>query len=82
MPAPGHVTVDDVDPGAVVELGILQTVSRVQLAVGAGRVVEQLGEGPHDMVVVVEDLVVVPGGPRCRRTNTVWGSLTMIPTGQ
>ena len=61
MPAPGHVTVDDVDPGAVVELGILQAVGRVQLAVGAGRVVEQLGEGPHDMVVVVEDLVVVPG---------------------
>ena len=82
MPAPGHVTVDDVDPGAVVELGILQTVSRVQLAVGAGRVVEQLGEGPHDMSSSWKTSSWYPDGPRCRRTNSVWGSLTMIPTGQ
>jgi hypothetical protein len=39
----GHVAVDDVDAGAVVELGIMQAVSRIQLPVGTVRVVEQLG---------------------------------------
>ena len=34
--AAGHVAVDDVDPGAVVELGVLQALCRVQLAVGGG----------------------------------------------
>jgi hypothetical protein len=63
VPAAGDVAVDDVDPGAVVELRVLEAVGRVQLAVGAGRVVEQLGQRPHDMVVVVEDLVVVSGRP-------------------
>ncbi len=57
--APGDVAVDDVEPGAVVELGVLQALGRVELAVGAGGVVEDLGEGAHDVVVVVEDLVVV-----------------------
>jgi hypothetical protein len=41
------VTVDDVDPSTVVELCILEAVGRVQLAVGTGRVVEQLGQGPQ-----------------------------------
>jgi hypothetical protein len=45
MPDAGHVAVDDVDTGAVVELGVQQSVGRIQLAVGTGRVVEQLGRG-------------------------------------
>ena len=63
MPDAGHVAVDDVDEGAVVELGVLQAVGRIQLAVGTGRVVEQLGRGPQHVVVVVEDLVVVSRWP-------------------
>ena len=57
--AADDVAVDDVDR-AVVELRVLEAVGGVELAVGAGRVVEQLGQRPQVMVVV-EDLVVVPG---------------------
>jgi hypothetical protein len=57
----GHVPVHDVDAGAVVELCVLEPVRRIELAVGAGRVVQELGQRPQDIVVVVEDLVVVPG---------------------
>jgi hypothetical protein len=63
MPDAGHVAVDDVDAGAVVELGVMQAVSRTQLAVGIGRVVEQLGRRPQHVVVVMEDLVVVSRWP-------------------
>jgi hypothetical protein len=52
----------DVHPGAVVELRVLEAVGRV-LVVRARPVVEQLGQRPHDVVVVVEHLVVVPGRP-------------------
>jgi len=51
--------VDDVKAGAGVELGILQALGGVEPAVAARRVVEDLGEGADDMLVVVEDLVVV-----------------------
>jgi hypothetical protein len=61
VPAPGDVAVHDVDAGTVVELGVLETVGRIELAVSAGRVVEQLGQDAHDVVVAVEDLVVIPG---------------------
>jgi hypothetical protein len=44
--------------------------------VGAGRVVEQLGQRPQHVAVVMEDHVVVPEGPRWRRANTIAGSLT------
>ncbi len=60
MAAAGDVAVHDVDPGAVVELGVLQALGGIQAAVRRRRVVEQLRENPHDVVVVVEDLVVVP----------------------
>ena len=59
MAAAGDVAVHDVDAGAVVELGVLQSLGRIELAVGRRRVVEQLGQRAHDVVVVVEDLVVV-----------------------
>ena len=36
VPAPGDVTVDDVDPGAV-ELGVLQALGRVERAGGSRR---------------------------------------------
>ena len=72
--AAGDVAVDDVEPGAVVELGVLEPLGGVELAVGAGGVVEDLGEGPDDVVVVVEDLVVVAG--RRRR-----GACTKISSG-
>jgi hypothetical protein len=71
--------VHDVDPGARVELGVLQTLRGVELAVGGRGVVEQLGQGPQDVVVVVEDLVVVARGPAMPtnedRVDCVW--LTM-----
>ncbi len=57
------ITVDDVQAGPVVELGVLEAFGGVELAVRAGGVVEDLGQGPHDVLVVVEDLVVVAGGP-------------------
>ncbi len=57
--AAADVAVDDVQPGAVVELRVLQALGRVELAVARGRVVEDLGERADDVVVVVEDLVVV-----------------------
>jgi hypothetical protein len=63
VPAAGDVAVDDVDPRTVVELRILEAIGRIQLAVGAGRVAEELGPRPQHVVVVVEDLVVVPGRP-------------------
>jgi hypothetical protein len=44
---------------ARVELGVLQTLGWVQLAVGAAGVVEDLGEHPDNMVVVVEHLGVI-----------------------
>ena len=63
--AAAEVAVDDVEAGAVVELGVLEALGGVELAVGAGGVVEDLGERAHDVVVVVEDLVVVAARPRC-----------------
>jgi hypothetical protein len=53
------VAVDDVQPGAHVEPGVLQALGRVELAVGVRGVVEDLGQGAHDVVVLVERLVVV-----------------------
>jgi hypothetical protein len=61
VPAPGDVAVDDVDPGAVVELRVLQALRRVELAVGGSSVVQKLRQRAQDVLVVVEDLVVVPG---------------------
>jgi hypothetical protein len=57
--AAGEVAVHDVEPGAVVELGVLEAFGGVEFAVAGGGVVEELGEGPDDVVVVVEGLVVV-----------------------
>ena len=57
--APADVAVHDVEAGTVVELGVLQALGGVELAMGAGGVVEDLGERADDVVVVVEDLVVV-----------------------
>ena len=61
--AAGEVAVDDVEARAVVELGVLEALARVELAVARGRVVEQLGERAGDVVVVVEALVVVAARP-------------------
>jgi hypothetical protein len=61
----------DVHPGAVVELRVLEAVGRVQLAVRARPFVDQLGQRPHDVVVVVEPSSRYLDGPRWRRTNTV-----------
>ncbi len=55
----GDVAVDDVQARAVVELRVLQTLGRVELAVAHRGVVEDLGERAGDVLVVVEDLVVV-----------------------
>ena len=55
-----QVAVDDVQPGAVVELCILEALGRIQLAVRRRGVLEQFRERASDVVVVVEDLVVEP----------------------
>ncbi|MEZ5207899.1 MAG: hypothetical protein R2690_13195 [Acidimicrobiales bacterium] len=57
--AAAHVAVHDVQACARVELGVLEPVGRVELAMAGAGVVEDLGQDPHDVVVVVEDLVVV-----------------------
>ena len=61
MGVPGHVAVDDVESGPALQLGVLETLGRIQLAVGAGSAVEDPGQGADHVLVVVEDLVVVPG---------------------
>ncbi len=53
----------DVETGATLQLGVLQAEGGVQLPVGARGVVEDPGEHPQDVVVVVEDLVVGTVGP-------------------
>jgi len=63
MAAAADVGVDDVQSGAVVELGVLQSFGRVELSVAGGGVVEELREDPGEVVAVVEDLVVIAGGP-------------------
>ncbi len=61
MAATADVTVHDVDAGAVIELGVLQALGGIELAMGTAGIVEDLGERPNHVVVVVEDLVVVTG---------------------
>lgn len=63
MAAAGDVTVHDVEWRAVVELSVLQPLGRVELAVARRRVVQQLGHGAGEVLVVVEDLVVIPRRP-------------------
>ena len=55
---PSDVRMDDVDPGAAVELRVLQTFGGVQLAVRSAGVVQHLGENSNHVLVIVEDLVV------------------------
>src|SRR5690606_25285532 len=43
--AAGDVLVDDVEPGAVVELGVLEPLGRVELPVGTRGVIDDLGQG-------------------------------------
>ncbi len=59
MTAPGDVAVDDVKAGTVVELSVLEPFARIELAMGTGRVVEDLREDAYDVGIVMEDLVVV-----------------------
>ena len=59
MAAAGEVAVHDLDTGVAVELGVLETLGGVELAVGGRGGVEDLGERSGHVVVVVEDLVVV-----------------------
>jgi hypothetical protein len=61
MTVAADVAVHDVQPGARVELGVLETLGRIELAVRTARIVEDLGQDPPDMVVIVEDLVVIAG---------------------
>ena len=78
VPAAGDVAMHDVDPGAVVELGVLQALGRVELAVRGRGVVEQLGEHAHHVVVVVEDLVVVARRAPVAAHEQASGELTWI----
>ena len=61
--AAADVAVHDVHPRAVVEPRILQPLGRIELAMRAGRVVEEPGERAHHVLVVVEDLVVEAARP-------------------
>ncbi len=61
MTVPADVAVDDVQPGAAVQLSVLEPFARVELAMRPAGVVEDLGKRPHHVLVIVEDLVVVPG---------------------
>jgi hypothetical protein len=55
--------VDDVQPGAVVELRVLEAFRSVELAVRGGRVVEDLCQRAHNVLVVVKRLVVIAARP-------------------
>ena len=61
MAVPPDIAVDDVEAGPVVELGVLEALGGVELAMRAGGVVEDLGQRADDVLVVVEDLGVVAG---------------------
>jgi hypothetical protein len=52
----------DMDASAVVQLCVVQPFRRIELAMRTAGVVENLGENPHYMLVVVEDLVVTAAG--------------------
>jgi hypothetical protein len=65
------VAMDDVQPGAGIQLGVLQALGGIELAVGAGGFVEDLGEGADD--VVVDLLTALPGG---------WGTASGSGQGQ
>jgi hypothetical protein len=55
----GDIRVHDVETGPVVELCVLEAQGRVEFAMGAGGIVEDLGQCAQHVVVIVEDLVVV-----------------------
>ena len=59
MAIAAHVRVHDMNPGPVFELRVLKSLGGVQLAMRLTGVVENLGEDPHHVLVVVKDLVVV-----------------------
>jgi hypothetical protein len=63
MAIAAHVRGHDMNPGPVLELRVLKSLGGVQLAMRLTGVVENLGEHPHDVLVVVKDLVVVAAGP-------------------
>jgi hypothetical protein len=58
------VGVHDVEAGPAVQLGVLEALGGVELAMRPAGVIQDLGEHPDDVVVVVKDLVVVAAGPR------------------
>ena len=62
--AAGDVGVDDVHARPVLESGVLQSFGGIELAMRARRVVEESSERAHDVLVVVEDLVVESTRPR------------------
>jgi hypothetical protein len=64
VPVPADIGVDDVQAGAIVELGILEALCRVELPVRAAGVVEDLGEGIEGSVGSRRALRVLP---RARR---------------
>ena len=45
------------------QLGVLQALGRIELAVGTGSAIEDPRQRRHYVFVVVQDLVVVPDGP-------------------
>ena len=61
-----HIAVDDVQPGAIVELRVLEPLGGVELPVERVGVVEDLRQRADDVFVVVEDLGVVAGIPDVR----------------
>jgi site-specific DNA recombinase len=78
VPAPGDVAVDDVEAGAVVELGVLQALGGVELAMGGGGgVVEDLGERPQDVLTVMYIRPLMRVAIYARQSKTREGSASL-----
>ena len=64
MTIASDVSMNEVEPGAIDELSVLQTFGWIELPMRSrGVVIENLCDGPQHVVVVVEDVVVVPARP-------------------
>jgi hypothetical protein len=49
VPVPANIPVDDVQAGPRLELRVLKPLGRIELAMTAAGVVEDLGQHPHDV---------------------------------
>ena len=59
VPAAADVGMDNVQAGAIVELGVLESLTGIQLAMGCRRLIDDSRQRAPDVLVVVKGLVMV-----------------------